>query len=90
MSAVILAVLDHPDGDEALLDAARRLAELCDATRINALLVRTPPEAMVSPSEEVLTAQREARLRDEEASRATGVREVFESWATKLPASIVS
>ena len=83
MSAVILAVLDHPDAARALLDAARRLAELCDATRINALLVRTPPEAMVSPSEEVLTAQREAKLRDEEASRATGVREVFDSLGSE-------
>jgi nucleotide-binding universal stress UspA family protein len=90
VSGVILAVLDHPEGSGALLDAARRLAYLCSATRINALLVRTPPEAMVSPSEEVLTAQREARLRDAEANRATGVREVFDGWAANLPASIVT
>ncbi|MGC1411532.1 MAG: universal stress protein [Acetobacteraceae bacterium] len=90
MSGVILAVLDHPDATGALLNAARRLAELCDATRINALVVRMPPEAMVSPSEEVLTAQREARLRAEEASRAAGVREVFDAWAANLPAGIVA
>ena len=86
MPDVILVVLDHPSAAGAMLGAARQLAELCGAARINALLVRTPPEAMVSPSEEVLTAQREAKLRNEEASRATAVREVFDAWAASLPA----
>ena len=77
MPDVILVVLDHPAAAGALLAAARRLAELCGAARINALLVRTPPEAMVSPSEEVLTAQREAELRDAEARpRRRGPRDI--------------
>ena len=86
MPDVILVVLDHPAAAGALLDAARRLAELCGATRINALLVRTPPEAMVSPSEEVLTAQREAELRDAEANRADAVRAAFDAWAANAAA----
>jgi nucleotide-binding universal stress UspA family protein len=82
---VVLVVLDHPAATSALLDAACRLAELCGAARINALLVRTPPEAMVSPSEEVLTTQREAELRSAEAHRADAVRAVFDTWAANAP-----
>ena len=47
---VILVVFDHPAAAGALLNAAQRLAALSGASRINALLVRTLPEAMVSPS----------------------------------------
>ena len=81
MPDVVLVVLDHPAAAGALLAAASRLAELCGAARINALLVRTPPEAMVSPSEEVLTAQREAVLRSAEDYRAEAVRAIFDTWA---------
>jgi len=85
---VILVVFDHPAAAGALLNAAQRLAALSGATRINALLVRTLPEAMVSPSEEVLTEQREAKLRGLEASRATAVRSVFDTWAANVPAGL--
>jgi nucleotide-binding universal stress UspA family protein len=85
---VILVVLDHPARAGVLLDAARQLAALCGASRINALLVRTLPEAMVSPSEEVLTEQREAELRGLEASRATAVRSVFDTRAADVPATL--
>ena len=88
MAGVILAVLDDPASAKALLRAAQRLAGLSGATRINALLVRTPPEALISPSEEVLTAQREAALRDAEADRAAAVRTVFDGWAGSLPAGV--
>jgi len=90
MSDVVLAILHHPDAAAAVLSAARRLAELCDATRINALVVRTPPEAMISPSEEVLTAAREAELRDAEAARATALHVIFGTWAADLPGNITA
>jgi nucleotide-binding universal stress UspA family protein len=80
MSGVILTVLDHPAAAGALLAAARRLAELIGAGRINALLVRTPPEAGIAQSEEILTAQREAQLRAAEARRADAVRAIFDAW----------
>ena len=80
MSAVTLAVLDHPAAADAVLVAARRLAELTDAGRITALLVRTPPEAGMAQGEEILTAQREAELRAAEAQRADAVRTVFDAW----------
>jgi len=88
MPGVILAVLDHPAAAQALLTAARRLAQLAGATRINALVVRAPPETMVSPSEEVLTEQREAHLRAAEASRVGKVRAVFDAWSSEVPSTI--
>jgi hypothetical protein len=80
MSGVILAVLDHPGAAGTLLAASRRLAELTDARRINALLVRTPPESGMAQSEEILTAPHEASLRAGEANRANAVRSVFDAW----------
>jgi nucleotide-binding universal stress UspA family protein len=88
MSGVVLVVLDHPTATKALLGAARHLATLCNATRINALVVRAPPETMVSPSEEVLTEHREAHLRSAEADRVNEVRAVFDAWSSEVPATL--
>jgi nucleotide-binding universal stress UspA family protein len=88
MAGVILVALDRPTGAKALLTAARQLADLSGATRINALVVRAPPETMVSPSEEVLTEQREAHLHAAEASRVSRVRTVFDAWSSDVPATI--
>ncbi len=88
MAGVILVVLDHPAAAQALLDAARQLAEQCGAARINAMVVRAPPETLISPSEEVLTEQREEYLRAMEAGRAGKVREVFDAWAATVPSGV--
>jgi nucleotide-binding universal stress UspA family protein len=80
ISGVILTVLDHPATAGVLLAASRRLAELSGAGHVEALLVRTPPEASVTPSEEILSAQREAELRSAEATRSEAVRAVFDGW----------
>jgi nucleotide-binding universal stress UspA family protein len=80
MSGVILAVLDHPEAAGALLAAARRLAVLTGATHINALLVRTPANARIAQSEEVLTAEREAELDATEAKRAASALAAFDRW----------
>lgn len=85
MSNVILAVLDHPTASSDLLAAAGCLADLAGGARINALLVRTPPEATIVPSEEVLTLRREGEIRAREASRAAAVRAVFDAWAETAP-----
>ena len=84
MPGVILAVLDHPDAADALLAAARQLAVHSGATRINVLVVRAPPETQISPSEEVLTAQREETLRAAEAERAASLRASFDAWAANV------
>ena len=80
MSGVILTVLDHPVAAAGLLTASLRLAALSGADRINALVVRMPPEASISQSEEILSEQREAELRAAEATRATAVRTAFDAW----------
>lgn len=88
MAGVILVVLDHPAATQALLHAARQLAEHCGAARINALVVRAPPETLISPSEEVLTEPREESLRAVEADRADKVRAVFDAWAATVPSGV--
>jgi len=85
MSSVILAVLDHPPASSGLLAAASYLADLVGGARVNALLVRTPPEATIVPSEEVLTLQRETEIRAIEAARAAAARTVFHAWAETTP-----
>jgi nucleotide-binding universal stress UspA family protein len=90
MAGVILTILDQPSAAGALLGASHCLAGLCGVRRINALLVRTPPEAMLALSEEVLTAQREAALRDMEAARAKAVQAVFDPWVAALPAGLAT
>ena len=85
MSSVILAVLDHLPASRGLLAAAGCLADLVGGAHVNALLVRTPPEATIVPSEEVLTLQRETEIRAIEAARAAAARTVFEAWAETTP-----
>jgi nucleotide-binding universal stress UspA family protein len=90
MPSVILAVLDHPGAAAALLAGAQRLAEACGGARINALVVRAPPETLISPSEEVLTAEREARLRDMEGRRAVALQTAFDARVAMLPKGIAA
>ncbi len=81
MPGMILALLDDPTAAPRLLAAAARLAELSGGAAINALIARSPPLASIIASEEVLTKQREARLRAEEQQRAASLSEVFRNWA---------
>jgi nucleotide-binding universal stress UspA family protein len=90
VAGVILTVLDQPAVAGALLGASHRLAGLCQAKRINALLVRSPPEALLALSEEVLTTRREADLREVEAERARAVRTIFDAWAAALPPGLAT
>jgi nucleotide-binding universal stress UspA family protein len=47
------------------------------------LVVRMPPEATILPSEEVLTARREMRIREQEQARAAALRSAFDPWADR-------
>jgi nucleotide-binding universal stress UspA family protein len=80
MPGVILAVLDHPEETPGLLTAASCLADLIGGAVINALIVRTPPQATIT-SEEVLTKRRESHIRAQEQARATAITEAFEDWS---------
>jgi nucleotide-binding universal stress UspA family protein len=89
MSGVILAVPDRPEVALRVLAAAARLAELTRSGRINVLAIRTPPLSTIVPSEEVLTATRERRIRNEESQRANTLKQIFESWyRTSLAPSV--
>jgi len=80
MQRVILAVLDRPQAARACLDAAWYAAGVLEDARIAALAIRTPPEAALFPSEEVLTNEHRAELVRREEARLATLRAVFTGW----------
>jgi nucleotide-binding universal stress UspA family protein len=80
MPGVVLAVADRLDAAPRVLAAAACLAELTHSTRINVLVIRTPPLATILPSEEVLSRQNELRIRDEERQRANALKGIYDDW----------
>lgn len=86
MSGVILAVPEHPEHAATLLAAAECLAQLTHAARINVLAIRTPPEATVMVSEEILTREEAARIRSIEQHRAAELKKTFVTWSAGLTA----
>nr|WP_294501076.1 universal stress protein [uncultured Rhodopila sp.] len=87
MPRVILAMLDHPTAAAGLLDAARRLAELSGGGRIHVLVGRVPPASTIMATEEVLTRDREARLRALETERAAALKAIVDSWTATYGAA---
>jgi nucleotide-binding universal stress UspA family protein len=87
VSGVILAVTDRPETTPRVLAAAARLADLTGASRINVLVVRTPPDATISPSEEVLTRHGEERIREAERWRADALKRIYTAWSSGRPAT---
>jgi nucleotide-binding universal stress UspA family protein len=75
-------MLDHPEAANGLLAAARRLADLAGGSRISVLVARVPPVSTILPSEEVLTRDKEARLRAGETARAADLKAIFDAWNT--------
>ncbi len=90
MPGVILAYLDLPAAAPALLRAAAHLADLVGGAEVHALIVRTPPEATIMPTEEVLSASQSDRVYAEEEARAAGLTAAFEDWRreAKQPAHL--
>jgi nucleotide-binding universal stress UspA family protein len=82
MSGVILAMLDRPEVAPRVLAAAARLAEITCSTRINVLVVRTPPSSTILPSEEILSRRDELRIRDQENDRADALNRIFAEWSS--------
>jgi protein CrcB len=81
MGEVVVAVLNRPGEAEAVLDVGTRFLEITGGGRLKALAVRMPPAATILPSEEVLTASREAAIRAEQENWAGQLRGVVETWA---------
>jgi nucleotide-binding universal stress UspA family protein len=80
VSSVILVLLDRPEAAPGVLAAAARLAELTAAGRIISLVIRTPPEATILPSEEVLGHHDALRIRAEEQQRSDALKQAYEAW----------
>jgi nucleotide-binding universal stress UspA family protein len=89
MSGVILAVPDRPEVALHVLSAAACLAELTGSSRINVLAIRIPPASTILPSEQVLTAEHERRIRNEESERTDALKQIFDSWSRATPSSKV-
>jgi protein CrcB len=83
MGEVVVAVLNRPEEAKGLLGAATRLLEIGGGGRLKALAVRRPPMATILPSEEVLTANREAALRAEQENWAEQLRGVVDDWSSR-------
>lgn len=80
MPGVILAYLDRQAAAPTLLRAAAHLADLVGGAAVHALIVRTPPEATIMPTEEVLPAAKADRISAQEKARAAALTAVFEDW----------
>ncbi len=80
MSDIAVAVLNQPNQAETLLVAATRFLAITGGGGLKALAIRMPPEASIMPSEEVLTAERAAKIRKEQANWAAGLRTIVEAW----------
>src|SRR5947209_1586376 len=81
MPGLILTVLEHPEIAARLLSAARCLAVLTSAARVNVLAIRIPPIETIMPTEEVLSRKNEVRIRAEERHRADALKAMFDAWA---------
>jgi nucleotide-binding universal stress UspA family protein len=64
-----------------LFEAARTVARKMQPTRIDILMVRRPPIALIVPTDEVLGPEQFMLLREQEAERAAELRQVFDGWA---------
>jgi nucleotide-binding universal stress UspA family protein len=80
MGEVVVAILNRTGDAEALLDAGARLLQITGGGRLKALAVRMPPIEGILPSEEVLTASREAAIRAEQQDWAGQLRRVVDGW----------
>ncbi|MCB5943963.1 universal stress protein [Acidocella sp. KAb 2-4] len=85
MSNVVLAVLTRVETAPVVLAAAARLAALAGGARIEALVMRQPPLSTILVTEEILTAEQEQRIREQENQRATALHGVFAAWAAGQP-----
>src|SRR6185437_1561395 len=80
MPMTILAVPTDPRTARACLDAAAVAAQLEPTSRIIVLHVRTEPESLILPTEEVMTMQRQEQLEAAAASLAQAIHAQFDEW----------
>jgi nucleotide-binding universal stress UspA family protein len=80
MPGVILALVESPGTAVPVLTGVQRLAELTGAARVNVLAIRAPPITTIMPTEEVLTPERENRIRARENARTAALRQAYDAW----------
>jgi nucleotide-binding universal stress UspA family protein len=78
-------MLDNPAAAAGLLAAAGCLAEMAGGARINVLAPRVPPASTILATEEVLTRDRQARLRAQELARVSALKASFDAWSMTAP-----
>jgi nucleotide-binding universal stress UspA family protein len=89
MPGVILAELDHPDAAPHVLAAAACVAQLTRASRVNVLVIRTPPFSTIT-TEEVLTRQVDQRVRAQEQRRVDMLKATYDDWANTSAGALVT
>jgi nucleotide-binding universal stress UspA family protein len=89
MSGVILALVEHLQSALQVLSAARNLAALMGAARINVLAIRVPPESTIMPTEEVLTTRQASDIRFREQERVSALHVLFDEWASTVKAPML-
>lgn len=82
MGEVVVAVLNRPREAATLLEAGTRLLEIGGGGHLKALAIRMPPAAAILPSEEVLTASREAAIQAEQEDWVGQLRIAVDAWAS--------
>ena len=90
MSEIFLVPLIRPDAAPRVLEAARRMADHVDAVRIDVLAIRIPPETMIIPSDEAISAAHLDALIEQEAARVTKLKAVYDRWSAAAASSSVS
>lgn len=80
MPDALLVLLNDPAAANGLLAAATCLADLAGGAHITVLAARVPPVSTILPSEQVLTRDKETRLRAQEAARVAALRAIFDMW----------
>ena len=80
MSARVLALLLDPAGAAGCLDAVAGACRALPGARVSGLHVRADPAGAIMPTEEVLTAERQAAMAAEAARGAAAIRSAWESW----------
>lgn len=80
MPMTILAVPTDPRTARACLDAAATAARVDPTSGIIVLHVRTDPESLILPTEEVMTERRREQLEADARSLARSIHAVFDEW----------
>jgi protein CrcB len=81
----VLAVLDRPETTRPVLEAALRWQALAGGGTLHVLAIHAAPATSFLPSEEVLTAERQAELAAAQRTHLDATRDAFEAWVQARP-----